>query len=266
MLRMEDIWPSDIAFVVETLVPPGGDAERVARVAREQADFLEALLDDPRLYQRLREEERLVTLSPYLVFHVILRQVRRDVDRSPHVREWTDEGERVPVFGVEPLRAVLSDEALRDYVVDLLTSYTKVASGAVWYREAGRLRRLRYSELDIPSLRRLAALVPPAERPTVLRRVGDGSLFLAGVFPDHVAGGRARRRTGMTLTSLEHEAHEAYQQAARLATRLGQGGARTLERVAAHVPTLRRLLNVVADGYLREHRAHWFEGPRASSE
>ena len=48
-------------------------------------------------------------------------------------------------------------------------------------------RRRRFSELDPVQLAGMLEAVSPAERPGVLRRLGDLALFLTGVFPDHTA-------------------------------------------------------------------------------
>ena len=67
----------------------------------------------------------------------------------------------------------------------MLASFTRVASGRYRVRGGGRTRTRRFSELDPVRLAGLLDGVPDAERPGVYRRLGDVSLFVAGVFPDY---------------------------------------------------------------------------------
>ena len=85
-----------------------------------------------------------------------------------------------------PLRALVSDPLRRYFLVELLASSARVASGVTWTRTARGWRRRRFSELDPSRLAELLEVVELNERSGVYRRLGDLALFLLGVFPDHV--------------------------------------------------------------------------------
>jgi len=90
------------------------------------------------------------------------------------------------VFDTPELRDFLGSAQRRLFLAQLLASFTRVASGR--YRAAGgRARTRRFSELDPVRLAGLLDVVPEDSRPGVYRRLGDVSLFLAGVFPDYSA-------------------------------------------------------------------------------
>ena len=124
---------------------------------------------------------------PFLTFAVAVHRLAAQLDTATYVNEWIGPRRRVPVFAVEPLRRLLADPLRRFFFVELLASYTHVASGSTWVATRRGWRRRRFSELDPVQLAGLLETVPPAERPGVLRRLGDLSLFLTGVFPDHTA-------------------------------------------------------------------------------
>jgi hypothetical protein len=91
------------------------------------------------------------------------------------------------VFRPAGLREFVADVWRRLFLVQLLSSYTHVASGSMLVATRRGLRRRRFSELDPVRLAELLEVVGDAERPGVYRRLGDLALFLTGVFPDHSA-------------------------------------------------------------------------------
>src|SRR5215216_2860992 len=125
--------------------------------------------------------------SPFLTFAVAVHRTAERLQEASYVEEWVGPRRRVPVFAVEPLRQLLSDQRRRYFFVELLSSYTHVVSGSTWTATRRGWRRRRFSELDPVQLAELLETVAPAELAGVLRRLGDLALFLTGVFPDHTA-------------------------------------------------------------------------------
>jgi hypothetical protein len=228
-----------------------------ADVLRRNPDFLPVLLDSPDLLGRLLAQEAvLLHVSPYLLFLVLLRHAERDLQTSGYTVERAGPRQRLPVFDAPSVREVLADDAIRSYLVDLLTSYTRVGSGSVWRRTARGLRRWRFSELDPDSLRRLEAVATADdERFFFRRRAADAALFLAGVFPDWAGAPRLR---GRSLEDLERHGVTWYRSAARdpLAERTGL--APVLQGIADRFHLARKALNFVADRYLFPFRERWF--------
>lgn len=132
-------------------------------------------------------ERDLAAASPFLVFAVAVEATVARLAQASYVSEWTGPGRSTPVFEVPRLVAFLADPRRRLFLAELLASYTKVASGSVLVPTRRGYRRQRFSELDPVRMASLLESVLPAERPGVLRRLGDLALFLTGVFPDHVA-------------------------------------------------------------------------------
>src|SRR5262249_40857292 len=137
-------------------------------------------------------------------------------------------------------------------------------------------------ELDPVQLAGLLAAVPAAERPGVLRRLGDLALFLTGVFPDHtartslgrpLAEAQLLRAAGVTRSQWDPGSLSAFQllellgaRWSRLALRLSpapSGSVDALTAIAEHFTDARRILNVVTDTYLFPLRDQWFGRPAA---
>jgi len=220
--------------------------------------------------------------SPFLTFAVAVHRVGEQLERALYVNEWIGPHRRVPVFGVERLRHLLADPWRRFFFVELLGSYTHVVSGSTWTATRRGWRRRRFSELDPLQLAGLLEAVPAAERPGVLRRLGDLALFLTGVFPDHTANtplGRAHtppvllRSAGIDPSPRDEVAGNAfellellgarwYRRAVRLSP-VPSGSVEVLDTIAEGFTDARRILNVVTDTYLFPLREQWFGRPAA---
>jgi len=220
----------------------------------------------------------LIGASPFLTFATAVHRTAVRLARASYVQERWAPRQRVPVFDVGPLRDLLADPARRFFLVELLASYTHVASGTTWQRTARGWRRRRFSELDPVRLAGLLEAVGPAERPGIYRRLGDLSLFLTGVFPDHrsildlgeVGTGRLLRASGVRREGderlsgqelLESLGRRWYSLAARSLKAAGMplsGGLSVVDEMAERFIDARRTLNVVTDWYLFPWRDRWF--------
>jgi hypothetical protein len=221
-------------------------------------------------------------VSPFLTFAVAVHRVAEDLADAAYINEWIGPRQRVPVFGVEPLRQLLADPARRFFLVELLASYTHVVSGSTWTPTRRGWRRQRFSELDPVQLAGLLDAVPAAERPGVLRRLGDLALFLTGVFPDHtartpldrpMAEAQLLRAADIARGRVEPGSLNAFQLLELLGSRwyrltvhlspASTGSVEVLAAVAEQFTDARRVLNVVTDTYLFPLREQWFGRPAA---
>jgi hypothetical protein len=227
-------------------------------------------------------------VSPFLVFAVAVERGRNDLREAGFVPEWLGPRRRLPVFAPGDLRDFLSDPWRRLFLVRLLSSYTHVSSGAVFVPTRRGLRRQRFSELDPVRLAGLLDVVPDSERAGILRRLGDLSLFLTGVFPDHTAlagfgpvalgrllrAGRhegARRpspTSGATAPAemgavdlLEHLGRRWYRLAAAAVPPPRSRDLEVVAELGQRFDQARRVLNLVTDRYLFPLRDQWFGAP-----
>ena len=133
------------------------------------------------------DDEPFLRASAFLTFAVAVHRSAARLDGVTSTLEWVAPRRRLPVFDVASLQDFLADPLRRLFLVELLASFTSVASGSTWERTRRGWRRRRFSELDPVRLASLLEVVGEAERPGVYRRLGDLALFLTGVFPDHTA-------------------------------------------------------------------------------
>jgi hypothetical protein len=193
----------------------GASAAAVAELASDAA-AIEGLLADPRVFSAVfgtvspaspappAAPEVLVFASPFLAFGVAVHRAVADLAAMDYLPERSGLRQRVPVFDTPELRDFLGSAERRLFLAELLASFTRVASGrdrvpSRWggsgagsapgpgAGSGGRSRTRRFSELDPVKLAGLIEVAPEESRPGIYRRLGDVSLFLAGVFPDYSA-------------------------------------------------------------------------------
>jgi hypothetical protein len=249
------------------------------------------LLSDPRVFDAVfgwADESsdpglyRAVPASPFLTFAVAVHRSAAELASMDHVTERTGPRQRVPLFDAPALRDFLGSPARRLFLAELLASFTRVASGRYRVRGGGRTRTRRFSELDPVRLAGLLDGVPDPERPGVYRRLGDVSLFLAGVFPDYAtlygvgpsgvarlmlaaqipADQRERLATAPAIELLEQLGARWYRAASTLAP-VRTARLDVVADVADRFRQARRVLNHVADRYLFNAEHPWFEPPAA---
>jgi hypothetical protein len=208
-----------------------------------------------------------VPASPFLVFAAFVQQAAAELAAMDHVPERTGPRQRVPLFDAPALRDFLGEPARRLFLAELLASFTQVASGRYRIRAGGRMRTRRFSELDPVRLAGLLDAVPPAERPGVYRRLGDVTLFLAGVFPDYATtralgpldAGRLLRAARLPSSQQEHLASTPAMElwAARDLAPAATARMAVVGDVADRFQQARRVLNLLADRYLLTADKPW---------
>ncbi len=254
---------ADLRFLVETVATKRRDYDRMQQIVRDKPDFQETLLEEPKLVQRLlNDEETFVRISPQLLFSILLRQVRRDLNRDTYTLDWADSNERLPVFDTNEIAGLLEDPRTRDYLVDLLCSFVKAESTVVTWRDRKRFRKRRFSNLDMDDMIQLSKLVEPVLTGRYYKRAADIALFMTGIYPDHMNRfqARARRRlaTQRTLTQYEQEGSHFYQLAARAFE--DPSLRQSLTTLSESFTLARRAFNALADRYLHTRRESYFRG------
>lgn len=252
---------ADLRFIATTLAERP-DQVPVLLAQLRRPEFLEVALEDGRLVERIRTDPDItLKVSPRPLFAILLRQVARDVRHARYTMERVGLRESVPIFDTSRVNQLLDDEEILDYLSGMLASFVRTETYVlhVWYR--GRWQRLRFSDLNMDDMVRLADLVDEPYRFPLLRRVADIALFLSGVFPGYVLsrGGYARamkpgRAVGQDWRSLEEYEQQGatfYRLAAEHRDAEEYGLRRVLGRLSEEFSAARKPLSLLADRYLR---------------
>lgn len=243
-----------------------------AALRRDPAS-LDRLLAEPRVVEAVFSSGFSTGLSPSLVFGVVVYHAAAELERASFIMERVGPRRRLPVFDVEPVREVVAAPERRVFLVELLSSFTRVAGGVRWERTRKGLRRRRWSELDPVQVAELEKQALPWQRPALLRRLGDVSLFLIGVYPAATA---TRRLSPGQVARLSASA--GVDPAAALEVLTGEEGTLglfealasrwyrraadaahlpVLDEMAERLPAARRFLTHVADRHLHRLEDDW---------
>ncbi|HEU4894577.1 MAG TPA: hypothetical protein VFT85_01970 [Acidimicrobiia bacterium] len=265
---VERLTGHDLEMLASLDQAPAGAGELRAILAREPGT-VDLLLADQSLYESLFEDApsaMIPGVTPLLAFGVLVHRTKSDLASATYVPEWIGAGERLPVFDAASIREFIEDSARPYLIAELLTSFTKVASGATWVRTERGYRKRRYSELDPVALAEMVESLPMTRRSSGYRRLGEVSLFLTGVFPDHTARhptspmqrARLARLSGIEAADagdldyvhfLERVGRSWYDRAASDPL-LPTGLHGVLCDMAENFPRARRFLNYLTDRYL----------------
>jgi hypothetical protein len=283
---------SDDVDLLASLDPDGLHTNDPRSLLRSRRGGVEDLLSRPEVFEAVfgagRESDPILQVSPFLAFAVAVHRAVGEMGSATYVAEWVGIGRRTPVFDAARLREFASAPWHRFFLAELLASYTHVASGSVPVLTRRGLRRQRFSELDPVRFAGLLEVVSEAERPGVLRRLGDLALFLTGVFPDHVARrgfgpveqgrlvragrigpgrGQAARlgmgrpappEEGNAVALLEQLGRRWYRAAFELLRSPVPENVAVVGELPERFGDARRILGFVTERYLFVHRDRWF--------
>jgi hypothetical protein len=250
---------SDLRYVVETVATKRQDTEHVVELIRGKPDILEPMLEDPKLAERLlNDEETFARVSPWLFFAVLLRRVQRDVGQKSFVFEIGAAGQRIPIFEAERVAELLAEPATRDYLAGMLAAFTRANTAVVYREEGGAWHQRQFNDIDMDDMIALARVIERSSRPALYQRIADIALFLCGIFPDHaslfIAYPRTAFRGRRTLQDYETEGRRFYELAARETDPLHVRA--TCWILAEHFTLARHALNTLSDLYLKCFTMH----------
>ncbi|HHV80763.1 MAG TPA: hypothetical protein P5253_00185 [bacterium] len=262
-LRLSD---NDLIFVVETLSPQLRD--RIDTV-REDEDIIMGMLEDDRLFSRVMDDDEIMLkISPKLFFTILMIRARKDLNREYYTVE-RDRSHRIPIFDVEKVRDLINQDDILDYLIDMLVSFTKTESQTIYYTVKGRrgLRRLKFSDIDVFDMLRLAELVDEDNRFPIYKRIGDICLWTLGIFPEYamprsfarpVPSSRAGVRFRMSFEEYEELGRTFYRTASNSYSAKVFGLDRPLSILSEQFTIAEKPLNLISERYLAFRKDRWF--------
>jgi hypothetical protein len=205
----------DLAFLVDTLARRPSDHDPLRDLASDP-DALDRLLDSPVLFQGLLEAPRLLHVSPWFFYYVVVR------------RTFLDHG--------------IDHRVAADYVGALLSYHLqRWETGAHTSGETVYLVDLVRAMTDARS----------AEEEFALKaEVGNLALYLAGLFPDWVYHRSIYGHRPVGIEYYEDMGRRYYAAAARTEAAQRHALGDVLEYMAARFPALRQALNDLVDEHL----------------
>jgi hypothetical protein len=263
-IRLSD---KDLDFLVETVSPEITDKYRLKRIIREDEDFRSTFISDEKIFNRVMDDEEiLLKISPTLLFEIFLRKAVNDLKKSSYTLEKT-RTMRIPVFDTEDVIALLTQESLLVYLADMLSSFTKIKSYTISFRERkGIWRKIRFNDMDIYSLMSFCEVVKDEYRLFLYKRIADICLFILGLFPEYVerdyrypTSGEVRPKISgkvrISSEAYEKEGRKFYKLAAEHQIAKEQNLSEVFRALHESFQKVKKPLNFISEHYLH-HRRH----------
>jgi len=275
--RLRRLPRTDLDFIIETVVTRRRDYDNIREIIQDKPDFIDVMLDDEKLFRRVvADEEILLKISPYLLFTILLRRAHRDLQKSSYTMEYVGRDQKVPVFDAKEVAEFLNDKDVRDYLAEMLSTFTKTESTTIYFRSGRTTYKRTYSDMSINDMTELAGMVKEEFRFPFYKRIGDVCLFMTGIFPEHVVseGGELRgERSWMSIgvraqrgiEEYETKGREFYRQASYEEAARAAGLDRVLAAIADNFTLARKPLNLISERYIPARRLQWF-GPGVKIE
>ena len=259
----------DLEFIVRATATRRTDHDRIRDIIRDKPDFLEVLLEDERLFARMvADDEILLKVSPQLLFTVLLRRVRKLLRDAAFTVERAPEG-HLPVFDASRTVRLLERPGVLPYLAHMMASFVRTDSRAVLVRRGLAYQRRVFSDMDVDDLMEMAEMVEPERRFAVYKRLGDVSLFLVGLFPEHVsrpqgrprgvtAAWGARQRRPREPEEYVRLGEASYRRAADEQPAQRMGLSEVLAVLGDHFVLASKPLNVLSRQIIPLQRFYWF--------
>jgi hypothetical protein len=262
---------NDLLLMIETLIPERTDKERLVELIKDDVSFIEAMLRDEELFDHVvGNEEILVKISPKLFFAVLLERIRRDLEKETYTVE-RRHLQNVAIFDSDKVVDLLSRKQIRDYLAEMLASFTRIESFTLPIRvRKGIWRKYRFNDLNVDSLIRYCQVVDEEHRFRFYKRIADVCLFFAGMFPEHIEAqyryplsGKIRRR-GMgqsrrSIEDYEEEGRAFYELAAEHKVARIQNLEGVLSTLSKNFTLAEKPLTFMSDHYLWFRKHELFE-------
>ena len=263
---------SDLEFVVEETGPSSLDPARLKQIVREDPSFRNALVRDDKVFNRVvsSDDEELLRISPVLYFEVLLRRALKDLGRESHTLERSGR-ETVVIFDTNEVTNFLSNDFVIDYLANMMTSFTKVESYVIPVRiRRGTWRRVRFNDMDIDSLVKLAGSVDESQQFRYFKRIADVCLFILGIFPNFVHNSNRNilartkpfgtvRRGRRTAEEYVDIGKQFYRTAGDHRTADAAGLVEPLHLLRDNFGVAQKILNIISERYMHFSRSQVFD-------
>ncbi len=244
-----------------------GDPDQLAEKLQTRPWAIHDILSNEDVFTGVmgRQAHPANVVSPFLLFAVMVHRAAAELRTATFVNDWVGPRARLPVFDVAPLQEFIEAPSRLFFLVRLLESFAVPEPPPV-----------PANPMDLSDMAIWLDQTLPADRATLLRKLGDLSLFMTGVLPDHTGrkalAPQEAERLGTTVNMTSDEILRLIDKASFgpgldaleslgsrwYETAVTEGSAPPLfGDVAARFRAARRVLNQVTDRFLFEIDCQW---------
>ncbi|ODS31897.1 MAG: hypothetical protein SCARUB_02977 [Candidatus Scalindua rubra] len=175
----------DLLFLIESYVTKRNDYENIASLIRGDEDIIGKMIDSDRVFNKVMNcTERILEISPYFLFSLLLRRALREKRKDTKFIEKTIEllNSTKPVipWNKKRIMNLLEDTQVSNYIANMLAQFTK-SSRLFKIREDEKVSYQYIVDMITNSLR-----TDNVGKFYIYCHIGNYTLFLTGMIPEYI--------------------------------------------------------------------------------
>ncbi len=182
---LQKLSDKDLLFLIKSYVTKRRDYKNIANLIRGDEDIIGKMIDSDRVFGKVMNcKERILEVSPYFLFSLLLRRALREKREDTEFIEETIEAlnsvEPVTPWNKNRLLGLLEDTKVSNYIVNVLTKFAKSS------------RLFKIIEGEEESYHYIVDMIADSLRSNNSRKfyiychIGNYALFLTGMVPEYI--------------------------------------------------------------------------------
>ncbi|MEK6767260.1 MAG: hypothetical protein AABY49_13690 [Planctomycetota bacterium] len=182
---LQSLSDKDLLFLIESYVTRRNDYENIASLIKGDEDVIAKMIDSDRVFSKVMNcTERILAISPYFLFSLLLRRAFKEKREDTKFIEKTIEAlnntEPVIPWNKNRLMNLLEDTQVSNYIANMLAQFT----------ESSRLYSAREDEGR--SYQYIVDMIADSlhsdniEKFYIYCHIGNYTLFLTGMIPEYI--------------------------------------------------------------------------------
>jgi hypothetical protein len=175
----------DLLFLIKSYVTKRSDYENIANLIRGDEGIIGKMIDSDRVFDKVMNcKERVLEVSPYFLFSLLLRRTlrekREDTEFVEETLETLNSTDPVTPWNRKRLLSLLEDTKISNYIANVLTGFARSS------------RLFKIIEGDEESYHYIVDMIADSLRSNNIRRfyiychIGNYALFLTGMVPEYI--------------------------------------------------------------------------------
>jgi hypothetical protein len=183
---LQELSEKDLLFLIKSYVTKRRDYENIANMIRGDEGIIGKMIDSDRVFGKVMNcKERILEVSPYFLFSLLLRrslrEKREDAEFIEETLESLNSSEPVAPWNRKRLLGLLEDAKISNYIANVLTRFAKSS------------RLFKIIEGEEESYHYIVDMIADSLRSNNIRKfyiychIGNYTLFLTGMVPEYIA-------------------------------------------------------------------------------
>ena len=182
---LQSLSDKDLLFLIESYVTRRNDYENIASLIKGDEDVIAKMIDSDRVFNNVMNcTERILEISPYFMFSLLLRRAfkekRKDTKFIEKTIEALNKTEPVIPWDKTRLMGLLEDTQVSNYIANMLAQFTE--SSRLYNERENEGRSYQYIvDMITDSLHS-----DNIEKFHIYCHIGNYTLFLTGMIPEYI--------------------------------------------------------------------------------